>query len=129
MSRFQGISCSVLRDTLSKLIWRDVLWVIEAERQTYQEGKEERDVMRKFDTAGTALRTIMAGLSGRKWTGLLSYNLKGMQCYELIPGKSSPIRCAEVEVLLRTNPLEPYKSKFGHLLDFESYSTFRNQAD
>jgi hypothetical protein len=68
MSRFQGISCSVLRDTLSKLIWRDVLWVIEAERQTYQEGKEERDVMRKFDTAGTALRTIMAGLSGRKWT-------------------------------------------------------------
>jgi hypothetical protein len=71
MSRFQGISCSVLRDTLSKLIWGDVLWVIEAERQIYQEGKEERDVMRKFDTAGTALCTIMAGLSGRKWTGLL----------------------------------------------------------
>jgi len=100
MSRFQGISCSILRDTLSKLIWRDVLWVIEAERQTYQEGKEERDVMRKFDTAGTALYTIMAGLSGRKWTGLLSYNIKGMQCYELIPGKSYPIRCADVEVLL-----------------------------
>jgi len=101
MSRFQGISCSVSRDTLSKLIWRDILWVIEAEQQTYQEGKEERDVKRTFDIAGTALCTIMAGLSGRKWTRCLSHNLKGMQCYELIPGKSSPIRCAEVEVLLR----------------------------
>jgi hypothetical protein len=68
MSRFQGISCSVVRDTLSRLIWRDILWAIEAEQQTYQVGKEERDVMRTFDIAGTALCTIMAGLSGRKWT-------------------------------------------------------------
>jgi hypothetical protein len=72
MNRFQGISCSVSRDTLYELIWRAVLWVIEAEQQTYPEGKEERDVKRTFDIAGTALCTIMAGLGGRKWTGLLS---------------------------------------------------------
>jgi hypothetical protein len=43
---------------------------------------------------------------GVKWTevdeGLPSYNIKGMQCYELIPGKSSPIRSAGVEILLWT---------------------------
>jgi hypothetical protein len=75
MSRFQGISCSIVRDTLSRLIWRDILWAIEAEQQTYQVGKEERDVMRTFDIAGTALCTIMAGLSGRKWTRDFSHTI------------------------------------------------------